>query len=535
MRRPRPAAALLTLGLLALVCCAPAARAAVYEVGDGLPYASIGSVPLEALAPGDTVLIHWRPTPYREKWVIVGPGTSAAPVTFRGVPGPGGELPVIDGENAVTRLALDYWNENRSVIKVGGSSVPANDLPTYIVIENLDVRGARPPNTFIDDGGQTRTYEDNAAALHVERGRHIIIRGCILRDSGNGLFVSSSEAEAAQDILIDGCYIHDNGNVGSIYEHNTYTAAIGIVYQFNRFGPLQPGASGNNLKDRSAGLVVRYNWIESGNRQLDLVDAEDSGLIRNHPDYPRTFVYGNILIEPDGAGNRQIAHYGGDSGATGIYRKGTLYFYHNTVVSTRSGRTTLFRLSTMDEHCDARNNIFYATAGGSELGVLDADGVLDLSHNWINAGWQWYFGSYNGVVNDDGTCITGLAPGFVAAATQDFRPAEGSPCICRAGPLHALVPPAYAVMWQYVPHAGGEARPEHHHVSDWGAFESPYRTLFDFDGDSETDADDFAALTDCLGGPDATGGTPTCLAFGDADDDGDVDLADYAALQAAAF
>ncbi|WP_419641612.1 hypothetical protein, partial [Thiolapillus sp.] len=63
-------------------------------------------------------------------------------------------------------------------------------------------------------------------------------------------------------------------------------------------------------------------------------------------------MYGNVLIEPDGAGNSQMVHYGGDSGDSGdsgnesIYRKGTLYFYHNTVVSTRDGNTTLVRLST---------------------------------------------------------------------------------------------------------------------------------------------------------------------------------------------
>src|SRR4029079_4241587 len=119
-------------------------------------------------------------------------------------------------------------------------------------------------------------------------------------------------------------YIYDNGNVGSLFEHNNYTAAIGITFQYNRFGPLRTGCLGNNLKDRSAGLVVRYNWIESGNRQLDLVDGEDSSLIRSDPSYRQTYVYGNILIEPDAAGNRQLLHYGGDSGTTAAYRQGTL-------------------------------------------------------------------------------------------------------------------------------------------------------------------------------------------------------------------
>src|SRR3970282_1976293 len=140
------------------------------------------------------------------------------------------------------------------------------------------------------------------------------------------------------------------------YEHNNYTEAAGIVFQFNRFGPLCTGCDGNNLKDRSAGTVIRYNWIEGGNRQLDLVDSD---VLYTDPAYATTFVYGNVLIEPDGAGNRQIVHYGGDGGDEAVYRKGTLHFYANTVVSTRAGNTTLFRLSSPDESADCRNNVLY--------------------------------------------------------------------------------------------------------------------------------------------------------------------------------
>ena len=42
---------------------------------------------------------------YREKWVICRQGTAAAPIVVRGVAGPGGARPLIDGEGATTRLA----------------------------------------------------------------------------------------------------------------------------------------------------------------------------------------------------------------------------------------------------------------------------------------------------------------------------------------------------------------------------------------------------------------------------------------------
>ncbi len=228
---------------------------------------------------------------------------------------------------------------------------------------------------------------------------------------------------------------------------------------------------GNNLKDRSAGTIVRYNWIEGGNRQLDLVDGEDTGIIRNDPRYRETHVYGNTLVEPDAAGNRQIVHYGGDSGTTTSYRKGTLYFYNNTVVSNRTDRTTLFRLSTNEERCDARNNIFYvAIAAGNTLSLLDSTGILDFSHNWLKPGWVNTFGTLAGTVNNDGTSVQGTAPGFVDEAGGDYRLAASSACINAGTFLHASVLPAHNVVRQYVRHQSSEARPADA-AFDIGAYE----------------------------------------------------------------
>jgi len=450
-------------GTLLLALCwiglAPSAWAAVYDVGPGMPYTTIGAVPWATLAAGDTVRIHWRSDSYREKWVIARQGTALDPITVQGAPGPGGALPVIDGDGAVTPTALDYWSETRGIIKIGGSSVPADVMPRHIVIENLDITGARSPATFTDDNGSTRTYDDNASTIYVEKGESITVRNCILRDSGNGFFVASSDAQVSRDILFEGNSIHGNGNAGSIYEHNSYTAAIGITFQYNHFGPLCSGCGGNNLKDRSAATVVRYNWIEGGNRQLDLVAAEDSSQLRNDPAYGETFVYGNVLVEPDADGNRQVLHYGGDSGSASGYRKGTLYLHNNTVVSYRTDRTTLMRLSTNDETCEARNNIVYLPgANGDTLALLDENGTLDWSHNWVEPGWRDSFGSFQGTLEDDSTSIEGTDPGFDDAAGEDFRLAAGSACLDAGTSLPAAVLPEHDVLDQYVKHNGAEPR-----------------------------------------------------------------------------
>ncbi len=460
------------IGILALCWVAPqTSSAADYEVGEGPGMlTTISDVPWESLSPGDRVLIHWRAAPYKEKWVICRRGTAGAPIVIRGVPGPGGALPVIDGRDAVTREELNYWNGSRGVVKIGGANIPADTLPAYIVVENLDIRSGRPPYFFTNDSGGSEDYDNNAAAIYVEKAEHLVIRNCILHDSGNGLFIGANDGDT-QDILIEHNWIYDNGIEGSIFEHNTYTAAIGITYQFNRMGRLRQDCGGNNLKDRSAGLVVRYNWIEDGNRQLDLVDAEDSSVLVNHPAYHETFVYGNVLIESDGEGNSQILHYGGDSGTTADYRKGTLYFHNNTVISTRSGNTTLMRLSTNDEHADIRNNILFTTADGSRLAMVDESGVVDLRTNWIMDGWVDSHSGLSGTLTDHGNNLTGTDPGFTDFAGQDFTPVPGSACEDAGGPLDAAVVSFHSPVNQYLRHRRASTRPDNGAL-DIGALES---------------------------------------------------------------
>ena len=446
------------LSLAATVACL-SATAAVYEIGPNQTLTSIGQAPWANLQPGDEVRIHWRAAPYREKWVIGGQGAPSAPITIRGVPGPQGEKPVVDGAGAVTAPGLNFWNEDRGVIKIGGSNIPSNLMPRYLVVAGLEIRGGNSSNTFTNDTGGVSSYRLNAAGVFIEKGEHITIRDCEITDNGNGIFVASSDSEPSRDILIQRNYIHGNSNVGRNREHNTYTAALGIVYEYNRFGPVKPGAGGAALKDRSSGTVIRYNWIEGGNRQLDLVEAEDSIQIRNDPAYRETYVYGNTLIEPDGAGNRQMVHYGGDNGDPSTYRKGVLYFFNNTLVSTRTDRNTLFRLSTNDEQADARNNIFYTTLPGADLSLLDSAGRLDLTNNWIKPGWRDSFdGGFSGVVTGSSTLIEGVSPGFMDEAIQDFRLAPGSSLVDAGAEQHPASSGVHDLVDRYIRHQEGTER-----------------------------------------------------------------------------
>ena len=436
----------------------------VYEVGPGKTYETPNDIPWENIQPSTLVLIHYRPEPYACKWVVCVTGTRDEPVVISGVPAENGTLPVITGDEAVTRLALDYWNENRSVIKIGGSSHPSS-FPSHITIENLEIRSGRPGYHYRDDHGNSGTYASNAAAIHVEMGRNITIRNCTLTDCGNGFFAGSQAA----DLLLEYNHIHGNGIEGSIYQHNNYTEVDGIVFQFNHFGPLRHGCLGNNLKDRSAGTVIRYNWIEAGNRTIDLVESDHHELL-DDPEYSRSFVYGNILIKHDVQENGQVIHYGGDGGDYSRYRKGTLWFFNNTVVSYRSGNTTLLGISTNDEHVAAFNNVIYATASGTRMAVMGARGVVDLYSNWLPEGWRSTHESYLEGTLYASDNITGTEPGFVDFSSMDFRLDGDNTALMHGAALPVEILPEHNLLNQYGVHQSGRER--FHGLNVWfGAFQ----------------------------------------------------------------
>lgn len=222
-------------------------------------------------------------------------------------------------------------------------------------------------------------------------------------------------------------------------------------------------------------------WVESGRHVTirDCVIADSgNGLFVSafdgetrdiHIERNRTFVYGNVLVEPDGAGNSQIVHYGGDSGDLSIYRKGMLHFFHNTVVSKRSGHTTLLRLSSDDETADVRDNLLYVTAEGSELALLDGSGTLLLSHNWSKFGRvESHSGSVVDVV-DAGGNLEAADPGFADSAAQDFRPLPGAGPVDAGTALHAEALPEHAVVREYAKHQATAARVDAG-APDLGAF-----------------------------------------------------------------
>ena len=402
-----------------LVAAPSLADASVYEVGPDHEFKTPDTVPWSRLSPGDEVRIHWRAEPYRTRWSFSLRGREDAPIVCRGVRGPDGQRPVIDAANAISPAGLSYKGGQRGIIKIGYSSVPQVNDPQWLVIEGLTLRGARPGRYSLGRVGLVE-YKRNAAAIFIERGSNIVIRDCEFTDCGNGFF----SAYETQNLLVENCYLHGNGGP-KYYEHNAYTAGVNVTFRNNRFGPLREDCFGNAFKDRSANLRVIGNWIEGGNRQLDLVDGEDDISIVEADGYRETWVVGNVLAEVEDFGNTQVIHYGGDSGAEDEYRR-KLHLWNNTVVSTRKGRVTLMRLSSQVQEADVRNNILYSTSPGGEIAILDETGGVTLSNNWIKEGFKGSHGTLAGRIEKSGNTL-GEDPGFVDLANWDLRLRPDSP------------------------------------------------------------------------------------------------------------
>lgn len=474
----------------------------VYEVGEGKPFTSIGAVPFKNLAPGAAVRIHYRATPYREKISISTSGTADQPICVIGVPGPSGQLPVIDGKDATTsnNMHFDFDGmQQRALVMIMGEDW--GDQPQHIHIEGLHLANAHPDNRFTTAGGQSRNYTSNAAAVMVQRGANITLTGLVLTGSGNGFFTAATgDPEMhVRNITLQYSHIYGNGT-NSDQHHNIYTESEGMVIQFNRFGPLRSGSGGNNIKDRSAGTIIRYNWIEGGAHLIDLVESEGGyDILSQNPNYDKAWVYGNIMISPNDSGmGRNMIHFGGDLGGeqegpsdicgfgggqdpTECYRKGPLYFYNNTVITSITSEDwccskTYFRLQTDEQRIEAFNNIFHVIGNDGYVSYMNRRGRANFGVNLVNPSGnvmeQFYRkeGAASAITGLNNLIVLagGSDTGFVNLAGGDYRLTASSPAVNRGQIISgANLPP---VLFEYVKHQGAANRAVNGAI-DLGAFE----------------------------------------------------------------
>ena len=455
-----------------------------YNVGPGQKYAELTEVPWLSLRAGDVVNIFRRPQPYRTKIGLRAQGSAKLPVVINGVTDAQCNRPEISGQDAVTAsdaahesfFSKQYSEFLGTIFLYKAPSDRWGYRPTYITIQNLKITGARPTNHYTAQDGSSGTYAAGAAGIYAVVVEHLTIENCEITGNGNGVFVNSrSEDDASAYITLRRNHIYDNGVVDSYHEHNLYVQAARSLYEGNTIGQLIPGARGSSLKDRSSGTVIRYNRIDAAARAIDLVEIEGGvAPILNDPVYPDAWVYGNLIVSDfwsPALASSLLIHWGGDNDPR-YFRKGTLHFYNNTVV-TRANRAqtyyvAIFDMPTAEQTVELRANVF-AHYGSALPNLGYTSGRIRLTgSNWIARGEARGWKPEVNVEQQGATVLTGNDPGLL----PDYVPTPNSPLIdhgdgAAKGGESGLPP----VLMQYAAPLGYVPRVRTGIADDLGAFE----------------------------------------------------------------
>jgi hypothetical protein len=355
---------------------------------------TIGEVEWELLNPGDTVRIHWRAAPYAERIMLIRSGTASQPIRVCGVPGgPANQRPSITGIEATTRPVAAFRTSLPGAIQpFGVMTISGKDHQSrveHLIVEGLrigDTKSGPGRNTvddnahFFDAAGVRRRYDTAAACIRMRQAHHVTLRNNEITNCGDGLFagsVTDSNHHVIRHLTVEGNYIHDNAIIGNESRHQAYLQGVDITVQGNYFGPARTRpegvASGNQLKMRVAGAVVRYNYLLNGARTLDIVEAEEHIVyvapwqyarfrqqylacqaltclrlgaaelaeydLRQQQDwqkYQNAYIYGNLIHVRGRSGPgttvpSNVVHYGFDN-SQHDRQPGTLWFFHNTVL-----------------------------------------------------------------------------------------------------------------------------------------------------------------------------------------------------------
>ncbi len=410
----------------------PALSGVTYEVGPSQAYHRLEDVPMATLLPGSTIRVHnedttgQAPTTYHAAVQITTAGTADQPIRLCGVPDSVGNLPILDGANAVAHAEVGGPTVGRALVAVGGNALvyagSSYRAVENVAIEGVHLRNARAGLSVSGDAG-TSAWSGAAACVLVQGGHQISVTGVEMEGcarGGQSVWMVGQWSGSSLNHLWEGNYLHGNGSAGSNLNHQLSLQGWGEVVQFNTIDGMASKSAGDNLRSDGVLDVIRYNYLGDGAaRTLDLTEVqagtpylsfesflEDAWLGRTTADSVAAwqealhaeFVYGNTYVNGSSAAP---IHFGYDGNAGERARKGDLYWYNNTFHQTQCptchGRPwTLFDQSgaggtylTQVEFPTvvAFNNIVW-TDGGIPFQWNDFDGFIGVGgSNLLPTGW----------------------------------------------------------------------------------------------------------------------------------------------------
>jgi hypothetical protein len=410
----------------------PAFTGGDYEVGVSKEYTTVSSVPvITSWAPG-TIMRIWNtdttgsnPSTFHEYFQIKNSGTATQPIIVCGVPDSYGNLPILDGQNAVGQSDISNGGgaAGAGIMSLWpGPGTPYNYWqsgsagPSYVSITGLHLRhagntyGYTPPA-----GGAQVAWSAAAACVNVRSGAYVDVSGNDMDTCGNGFFSDDNTATywwslVTQLVTVTGNHIHGSGEAGSSSYHQAYFQSFYGLFQGNRLDNDLSTASNSNIKWRGVEGIFRYNYLSNGPvRSFDLVENQDApqyttfeGVGINNKSYlgapgdttcadsyycsgdtaganiiaayqesaQKDFIYGNEIFA--GPTASQQIHYAADVLGGMTNRNGTLYFYSNTLDKAvevfDNGENGDGMNPVFQPRVDARNNIIWAqNVGGLGL------------------------------------------------------------------------------------------------------------------------------------------------------------------------
>jgi hypothetical protein len=338
-------------------CTYPLTWTRTFNVWPGQAYTELTNIPWLSLQAGDVVNIYHRAKPYRTKFWIRWVWTAAQPIIINGVTDANCNLPEINWSWAVTATDAIAANPYPEIQHLGLILIyknPSDPDTTYkvdhITIQNLKLTWANRDNSFYNYQNTLQSYVNFTSAIYAVRVWHLTLQNNIITNNGIWLFTNSrwkTAVDFSENIIIRNNRIYFNGNPGSATEHNIYSQARRVLIEWNY---LWYAYGWCTIKDRSSATVIRYNYIQSSGRAIDLVEDEEeyNDIVRVDPLYQSAWLYGNIIVNDLSSPVAQSAnpiHWGYDNTP---FRSRTwiLNFYNNTfhVIDSNWYKTSFFQL-----------------------------------------------------------------------------------------------------------------------------------------------------------------------------------------------
>ena len=332
---------------------------ATYEVGPGKPYADPLNLPWTQLADGDTIKVYYSPEPYR-RFMFVGWSN----FTIECVRSEDGKRPIFDADGAIGTKKVSFMNWDRGLFRVNWS-----DSPPTRLLENVTIRGCEIRNVWRDKSpqtgvlnkgfagedrpnGQYQPWPDNGAGIQATWVKNIVIEDNYIHDSKIGVAIFGAGTNISSNCTIRNNQFENLGRDDS-QSHVTYTECVGESI-YNNHSKQPPGWS-SVFKSRGICTKIYNNWIDGGDRVVDLVD---SLLLRTtYPTSCPDIVANNYITRENAIDNDAYIHFGGDGKDLAGYRT-QLYVLNNTIDTNRTLGNILVRTSAWTQTVVVLNNVF---------------------------------------------------------------------------------------------------------------------------------------------------------------------------------